>query len=97
MTQTVTQTIQVTVRNFRDQPQTHRIELKLPPGITAEPSILEGNLAAKGRQAFPVTLTVRDRNLLETGVQIIPFDITLDGQRYGELFDFIVLGKKASE
>ena len=97
LTQTVTQTIQVTVRNFRDQPQTHRIELKLPPGITAEPSILEGNLAAKGRQAFPVTLTVRDRNLLETGVQIIPFDITLDGQRYGELFDFIVLGKKASE
>lgn len=89
-----TQTVQVTVRNFRDRPQQHRVVLKVPPGITAEPGVLEGSVAAKSRQAFPVKLTVTDRSKLAGGVQIVPFDITLDGRRHGELFDFILMGKE---
>jgi hypothetical protein len=27
-------------------------------------------------------------------VQIVPFDITLDGKRYGELFDFLIRAKE---
>jgi glyoxylase-like metal-dependent hydrolase (beta-lactamase superfamily II) len=88
-----TQTLQITVRNFRDRVQRHRIELKLPPGIEAEPKVLEGSVAAMSRHAFDVKLTVKDRAALGAGVQIVPFDIALDGRRYGELFDFLVLGR----
>jgi len=90
-----TQTIQVTVRNFRDSPQQHRVALKLPPGIEAKPNVLEGSVAAKSRQSYPVNITIKDRAQLPAGVQIAPFDITLDGKRHGELFDFILLGKAA--
>jgi hypothetical protein len=31
---------------------------------------------------------------MSAGVQIAPFDITLDGKRYGQLFDFIPLGQE---
>ncbi len=68
------------------------LELKLPPGIEAEPKVLEGSVAAKSRQVFPVKLTVKDRAGISAGVQIVPFDISLDG----ELFDFIVLGRTAT-
>lgn len=85
-----TQQVSVTVRNFRDKPQQHRIELKLPPGVSASPAILDGTVPAKSRSKFPVTLTV-DRRTVPQGVQTTTFDITLDGRRHGELFDFPVL------
>ncbi len=87
-------TVQVTVRNFRGSPQEHRVELRLPPGIEADPPVLAGSVAARSRQAFPVKLTVKDRDALLPGVQIAPFDITLDGKRYGELFDFVLMAKE---
>lgn len=87
------QQVNVTVRNFRDTPQRHRIELKLPAGLTAEPAVLEGTVAPKSRQRFPVKLTV-NRHAVPSGVQIVPFDITLDGKRYGELFDFLIRTKE---
>ena len=94
LTKENTQTVQITVRNFRDTPQKHRVELKLPPGIEAEPKVLEGSVAAKSRQSFPVKLTIKDRAALGAGVQIVPFDITLDGKRYGEMFDFVMQAKE---
>lgn len=87
-----TQEVMVTVRNFRDQPQRHHIRLRLPPGITATPSVLEGTVAAKSRERFKVTLKADDARKA-AGVQMIPFDITLDGKRHGELFDFLVQAK----
>lgn len=83
------QQVAVTVRNFRDASQQHRIELKLPRGITAEPAVLAGTIDRESRQSYQVKLTV-DRAAVPRGVQIIPFDITLDGKRYGELFDFLI-------
>ncbi len=88
-----TQQVTVTVRNFRETPQRHRIELKLPAGLTAEPAVLEGTIERKSRQTYPVKLTV-NRNALPLGVQIVPFDITLDEKRYGELFDFLIRAKE---
>ncbi len=91
LTKEDTQVVQVTVRNFRDRPQKHRVVLKTPPGIVAEPQVLEGSVAAKSRESFPVTLKVRNRDQQPAGVQIVPFDITLDGRQHGELFDFILM------
>jgi len=83
------QEVTVTVRNFRESPQRHRVELKLPPGVTAEPTVLEASIAGKSRQSYRVRLAV-DRGSVGPGVQMVPFDITLDGRRYGELFDFLI-------
>ena len=91
--QSAEQSVTVTVRNFRETAQQHRIELMLPPGMTADPSVLEGRIDRKSRRAYPVKLTI-DRSAVPSGLQIVPFDITLDGQRYGELFDFIVRTKE---
>jgi len=89
-----TQEVTITVRNFRDQAQRHSIRLRLPPGITATPSILEGTVPAKSRKQFKVELKATSAQTA-TGLQVIPFDITLDENHYGELFDFLVHTKPA--
>jgi glyoxylase-like metal-dependent hydrolase (beta-lactamase superfamily II) len=76
------------VRNFHDREQSHRIEIHTPEGITAEPAVLEGKLAANARGAFPVRLSASET--APVAVRIAAFDITLDGRRYGERFDVIV-------
>ncbi|MBK8091275.1 MAG: MBL fold metallo-hydrolase [Verrucomicrobiaceae bacterium] len=93
LTQSDTQTVQITIRNFRDRPQTHRIQLAMPAGIPAEPPVLKGTIPAKSRQSFPVTLHVKNREKQPAGVQIVPFDITLDRQHHGQLFDFLLMTK----
>ena len=95
LSQSETRTVTVTVRNFRATPQQHRVELKLPPGLTAEPAVLEGTVPAESRQSYPVKLTV-NRDLVPSGVQLVPFDITLDGKRYGEMFDFLIRAKESA-
>jgi hypothetical protein len=35
-----------------------------------------------------------DREAVSRGVQIVPLDITLDGKRYGELFDFLIRARE---
>ena len=92
LTKDDSRTVQITVRNFRDSPQQHRVVLRLPPGVKATPAVLEGSVEPKSRQTFPVKLTVGDRSVLPPGIQIVPFDITLDSRRHGELFDFTLLG-----
>lgn len=79
----------IEVRNYRDRPQQHRIVLRTPPGITAEPAILEGQLGPDARIKFPVKLTATAE--AEQGLRVITFDITLDGQRLGEWFDMQLL------
>ncbi|QDT64891.1 MBL fold metallo-hydrolase [Calycomorphotria hydatis] len=94
LSQNEEQEVQVTVRNFRSRPQEHHVELKLPPGVSADPPVLSGVVPAESERQFPVKLTV-DRTLTapqgnQGNLAIATFDITLDGKREGELFDFIV-------
>ena len=76
------------VRNFRDRPQQHRVALHCPPGVTAEPAVVEGKFEAESITRVPVTLSAAMD--AKQGVQILAFDITLDGHRHGEWFDMIV-------
>lgn len=85
--------VSITVRNFRDKPQQHRVALQLPPGVKAEPAVLEGSVGPKSRQSFKVKLNA-DTATLPAGVQLVPMDITLDGRRYGQLFDFIIQARE---
>jgi len=83
--------VRVTVRNFRSARQHHEVRLRLPKGIQASPEILTGEIDTKSRATYTIKLRA-DPNLVEPGVLIVPFDITLDGERYGERFDFLLLG-----
>jgi glyoxylase-like metal-dependent hydrolase (beta-lactamase superfamily II) len=80
--------VAVNVRNFRSRIQTHHVEVHAPAGLSVEPARLEGQLAAESRQAFTVRL--RAAPDAKPGVQIVALDVTLDGRRYGEWFDFVV-------
>jgi hypothetical protein len=90
------QTVAITVRNFRDKPQQHHIRLRLPPGLKAEPAVLEGTVEPKSRKTFKITLTA-DPALVPAGLQMVPMDITLDKKRNGELFDFLFQARPADE
>jgi hypothetical protein len=76
------------VRNFRKTSQAHRIEIHTPPGLVVEPSVLEGELLPESRKAFPIRIKATAE--AASGVRIVGLDVTLDGHRYGERFDFVV-------
>ncbi len=82
------ETLNLHVRNFRPGKQVHRIAVHTPPGLVAEPAVLEGELPGQSRQSFPVRLKVAPE--AAPGTRIVALDITLDGHRHGELFDFVV-------
>lgn len=77
----------VFVRNYRNHEQTHRIALHTPPGLTCEPTVLEGRLAGEG--VTPHKVTLRAAANAKPGLHLVALDITRDGVRHGELFDFI--------
>lgn len=89
------QTVNITIRNHRDAAQQHRVVLKLPAGVSAEPAVIEGTIAARSRQVFPVKLTV-DRAAAKpiAGPQQVTFDITEGERHWGEMFDFLIRTKE---
>jgi len=80
--------VQLHVRNFRNRPQQHRIEVHTPLGLNAEPRSLSGVLPAGQRASFPIRLTASAD--APPGVCLVAFDVALDGRRYGEWFDGVV-------
>jgi hypothetical protein len=86
--------VQITVRNFSHEPQPHEVRLALPPGIKALPPVIKGTVPAKGRQTFPVQLTVEDRSKTVPGVQIVPMDVALGERHFGQWFDFLLMTQK---
>jgi hypothetical protein len=83
-----TMEFQLEVRNFRGTRQKHRIDIHTPAGVRADPSFLEGAIAGESRRSFTIRLHASPE--ARAGVQLISFDVTLDGRRYGERFDMIV-------
>lgn len=84
------ETVMLHVRNDRERTQKHHIEIHTPPGIAAEPAVLDGEVPAGTQRTFAVRVTARDS--VAPGVNIVALDVTLDGHRYGEWFDFLVEG-----
>jgi glyoxylase-like metal-dependent hydrolase (beta-lactamase superfamily II) len=89
-----THEVQITVRNFRREPQRHEVRLRLPKGVQADPAVLTGTVDAQSRATYKIKLQANSQ-VIEPGVRIVPLDITLDGERHGERFDFLVLGRRA--
>lgn len=81
-------TVHILVRNYRSKAQQHRIVLHPTPGITLEPAVLQGNVEPGATVSLPVKLTAAPN--ASNGMRVIAMDITANGQRLGELFDFLV-------
>lgn len=80
--------VTILVRNFLPRPRSYRVALHLPDGITAEPAVIEGVTPAETTVRVPVNMRAHpDRT---PGVCFVPLHVTIDGQRYGEWFDFIL-------
>jgi hypothetical protein len=79
----------VSIRNFQDRDQRHRIEIHTPPGIIAEPEVLEGIIKAGSRERLPIRISTVAQFPL--GVHNLAFDVTLDGKPYGEWFDALLI------
>ncbi|HYG76120.1 MAG TPA: MBL fold metallo-hydrolase, partial [Planctomycetota bacterium] len=89
-------TVALRVRNFREREQTHRVDLVLPPGISATPAFVEGKQNGPGISETPIKLKATAD--AKRGLQLVALEITRDGQRHGQLFDFIVhVGEVQSE
>ena len=80
--------VDVHVRNFRARTQSHRIEAHPSPGLSVEPVRLVGELPPESRKPFKARIAAAAD--AKPGVQLIGLDVTLDGRRYGEIFDVIV-------
>ncbi len=61
--------------------------------MQAEPPVLEGLIKPESHRTYTVHLSI-NRDNVSPGVQIVPFDITLDGKRYGQLHDFLLRTSK---
>ena len=77
----------VTVRNYTSREQTHRIALHAPPGLRADPAVLEGRRTGAGFTRHIVKLHAAAH--AAPGLSLVGLDITRDGVRHGELFDVI--------
>lgn len=78
----------VSVRNFYDRPQSHRLMVRAPEGWGADPAVLEGTTPAEGRTEHRLSLAVPPT--AAPGVAMVTFDVQRDGVREGELFDALV-------
>ena len=86
--------VTVHVRNFLDRPQPYLINVRTPPGVRAEPPVLEGITPPKTKIA--TTLRLSAARGTEPGVRLVALDVTLDNHRYGPWFDMI-LGVRRKE
>ena len=82
------------VRNFSNHPQSYRLVFDCPEEIKAESSIIEGIVAS--RSAARVPFHLKAGSAAKPGLQLIGLDMTIDGKRFGEWFDFMVNIEPAS-
>jgi hypothetical protein len=85
-------TSNIVVRNFTGSKQEHHIIIHTPPGIKSNPASLDGVLEGNSIQAFPIQY-VATKDASE-GVNLVAFDITINGNRFGEWFDAVIKVEK---
>ena len=78
----------ILVRNYDKRPMKYRVALRAINGVTFEPAVLEGTVAAESTASLPVKIQVAAGS--PEGLRIVALDITRDSIRHGELFDFLV-------
>jgi glyoxylase-like metal-dependent hydrolase (beta-lactamase superfamily II) len=83
-----TQTVDLHLRNFLKKAQEYEIRFHTPPGLKIDPPQVKMRLDSEDRRKVPIRISTEQNSA--TGVRIVGLDITLDGVRKGEMFDFVV-------
>ncbi len=76
------------LRNFLTRPQRYRLVLQTPSGLRADPGEIEIVLEPEARRQVRLRLQVEAE--AGTGVRLVAFDVTRDGQRLGQWFDAVI-------
>jgi len=79
---------QLIIRNYQAGQQKHRIEFHAAEGVSVEPSVVTGS--TRMGESLSVPITIRAAMKATDGMRMVAIDITRDGERLGELFDFLV-------
>jgi glyoxylase-like metal-dependent hydrolase (beta-lactamase superfamily II) len=80
--------VQIHVRNYHRMAQQHRVVLHATDGLSFDPPVIEGTTEPDATSI--TTVKVRAGKSAPQGMRIIGMDITANGRRLGELFDFLV-------
>ncbi|WP_439484492.1 MBL fold metallo-hydrolase [Cyclobacterium plantarum] len=80
--------VNVVIRNFVEHEQIYKVHIRTPKGIISDPEVIEVKISDPGNKSFPVELEATEA--AATGVGIISFDLTLNGELIGEWFDSII-------
>ncbi len=80
--------LKIHLRNFLSRDQAYRVEIHTPPGLRADPPVIDTRLTAKSRREFSVRVTAATD--AKPGVHLLALDITRDAHRHGQLFDAII-------
>ena len=81
--------VTVHVRNFLNRERTYRLDVHCPEGIQAESASLLGTVPAGAVVSGSLQLKISDK--MKRGAWLVALDTTMDEQRYGEWFEFVVV------
>ena len=76
------------MRNFESAPISMKVEIILPEGFKAEPAIISTMVAGESTTSIPIQISCTKETL--KGLHLAALDITRNGKRAGQLFDFIL-------
>jgi glyoxylase-like metal-dependent hydrolase (beta-lactamase superfamily II) len=76
------------MRNFDAEPIAMKVEIVLPEGFKAEPAIISTMVAGESTTSIPIQISCTKETV--KGLHLAALDITRNGKRAGQLFDFIL-------
>ena len=76
------------MRNFDAAPIAMKVEIVLPEGFKAEPAIISTMVAGESTTSIPIQISCTKQTV--KGLHLAALDITRQGKRAGQLFDFIL-------
>ncbi len=76
------------MRNFDAAPISMKVEIILPEGFKAEPAIISTMVAGESTTSIPIQISCTKETV--KGLHLAALDITRQGKRAGQLFDFIL-------
>lgn len=76
------------MRNFDAVPISMKVEIVVPEGFKAEPAMISTMVAGESTTSIPIQISCTKETV--KGLHLAALDITRNGKRAGQLFDFIL-------
>jgi glyoxylase-like metal-dependent hydrolase (beta-lactamase superfamily II) len=76
------------VRNFLKRPQVYRVEIRTPDGVLVRPNFIERSIPPEAAVQIPIVIEAL--STIAAGVHVVALDISIEGERHGPLFDFMI-------